>query len=84
MEPETGDQSLLLVLFSILGRLGPLEGLRGPLTAFVPPIHMFAQLRGAYGLGIASALWRTVALLAMSFTVLLMFGLLLLALGVSG
>ena len=76
--------SLLLVVLSVLGRLGPLGGLRGPLIALAPPAHMFMQLRGAYGLGKLSALWRTVALLVMAFAVLLIFAVLLLALGVTG
>ena len=34
-----------------------------PLLAIpVPPVPMFAQLRGAYSLGKFSALWRTIAL----------------------
>ena len=42
---------------------------------------MFAQLRGAYSLGKTSAAWRTVALLAFSFTVLFGFAALLLVHG---
>ena len=42
------------------------------------------QLRGAYQLGNFGALWRTIALLFVALFVLLAFGLLLLALGVSG
>ena len=33
------------------------------LVVFVPPVHMFAQLKGAYQLGRFAALWRTIALL---------------------
>jgi len=32
-------------------------------ASFIVPIHMFAQLKGAYSLSIFSALWRTFALL---------------------
>jgi hypothetical protein len=39
----------------------------------VPPIHMFAQLRGTYRLGVAAAAWRTVALLGVAGTVFLVF-----------
>lgn len=74
--------SLLLVVLSTLGKLGPLGGLRGPLIAFVPPAHMFFQLRGAYQIGIFGAAWRTIALLGIAFVVLTLFGVILLALGV--
>ena len=76
--------SLLLVMMSVLSRLGPLGGLRGPLIVLAPPIHMFVQLRGAYGIGFFAAAWRTLALLGISFVVLALFGVMLLALGVSG
>lgn len=46
-----------------------------------PPIHMFAQLRGAYGLRKRSALWRTVLLLVFAGFALLMFGAMLLVMG---
>lgn len=49
----------------------------------VPPIHMFAQLRGAYGLSKRSAGWRTAVLLAFAFTVLVTFFVLLLLHGLT-
>jgi hypothetical protein len=45
---------------------------------------MFIQLRGAYQISIFSAVWRTVALLLMAFVVLILFGVLLVMLGVTG
>lgn len=56
----------------------------GCLIAFGPPVHMFYQLRGTYGLNWFSALWRTVALLMFSGITLILFLLLLLGLGVMG
>jgi len=50
------------------------------LAVFVPPVHMFVQLRGAYGLGIFSALWRTFALTIVATIVLVLFMLMVLAL----
>lgn len=76
--------SLLLVTFSILGRLGPLASMRGPLFMFAPPAHIFFQLRGAYQVGILAAAWRTIALLGIAFVVLTLFGIILLTLGVAG
>ncbi len=48
------------------------------------PVHMFRQLKQAYLLGWLSTLWRTIALLVVSSTVLLVFAAALLALGVLG
>jgi hypothetical protein len=50
--------------------------LSGTATAamlIVPPVHMFAQLKGTYRLQAAGALWRTVALLLVAGTVFLVF-----------
>lgn len=76
--------TLLFVLLALMSALGPLETLIPPLILLAPPLHMFFQLRGTYGLSVASALWRSVALLAFAVIVLQLFGLLLLAMGVSG
>ena len=43
------------------------------LICLAPPVHMFAQLRGTYGLGKRQALWRTVALLCISSTVFTLY-----------
>ena len=56
---------LLLMLVASLARLG-LAGWAWLLFLVVPPVHMFAQLRGAYQLGIGSALWRTLSLLGVA------------------
>lgn len=74
---------LLLGLLSIMGRLGPLAGWRVPLIIAGPPTHMFFQLRGAYQIGVFSAVWRTMALLIIAFFVLILFGIILLMLGVT-
>lgn len=52
-----------------------------PLAMFVPPIHMYRQLKGAYGLTRTGALLRTVALVVFACCALMLFGLALLALG---
>ncbi len=56
----------------------------GPATVamlIVPPIHMFFQLRGAYGLTKFGALWRAGLLTTFAVTALTLFGALILALG---
>lgn len=67
-------QGMLLTIVLIVGHV---VGVPGPMLRLgalvIPPVHMFAQLRGAYELRKRAAAWRTVALLAFAFTVLLAF-----------
>lgn len=49
---------------------------------FVPPVHMFWQLRGAYQLGRLSALFRTFVLTIFCFITSLMFAIAVAAIGV--
>jgi Protein of unknown function (DUF3667) len=53
-----------------------------PFMLFIPPIHMYRQLRGAYGVGRWGALWRTSMLLLVAVIVLCAFILLMVTLGV--
>jgi hypothetical protein len=74
--------SLGMVVLLLLGRIGLTGGLIGLAAVIIPPVHIFRQLRGAYRLGWPSALWRTIALLALCGLAMQVFLLLLLALGV--
>jgi hypothetical protein len=76
--------SLGLVMLSLLRALGLSQALIGLAFTFVPPIHIYRQLRGAYGLRWYSALWRTAALLVFAGIAAMIFFTLLLALGVLG
>ena len=76
--------SLGLVMLSLLRALGVGQALIGLAFTFVPPIHIYRQLRGAYGLRWYSALWRTAALLVFAGVAAMIFFTLLLALGVLG
>jgi hypothetical protein len=76
--------SLFLVTLSLLRLVGIGEVLIGLAFTFVPPVHIFWQLRGAYQLGWFSALWRTAALLVIAFFAAMIFFTLLLALGMLG
>jgi len=49
---------------------------------FLPPIHMYRQLRGAYQLGRANALFRTLLLLMFAFVTSILFLLAMLAIGI--
>jgi len=71
--------SLLFVSLTLLGMAGATT-LVVLLAVFAPPAHMFVQLRGTYGLGVFSALWRTAALTCVAGVVMLLFMLLVLVL----
>lgn len=76
--------SLGLVMLSLLRAVGVSQALIGLAFTFVPPIHIYRQLRGAYGLRWFSALWRTAALLVFAGLAAMIFFTMLLALGVLG
>ncbi|MFM7029373.1 MAG: DUF3667 domain-containing protein [Chakrabartia sp.] len=61
-----------------------LEGIGAALLLLYPIFHMYRQLRGAYQVGRAGALIRTFLLVSFSTTALLLFGALVLALGLRG
>lgn len=71
--------SLLLMFSAILNSFG-FTATAVLMVVFIPPLHMFMQLRSAYQLGIVASLWRTVALLmvagcSLGLYVLLIIGL---------
>lgn len=74
--------SFMALLFTAVATLGyfGFEGWAASLFAFVPPVHMFLQLRGTYALSRFGALWRTCFLLLITFIVLSMYALVVLAL----
>ncbi len=73
--------SLGFIVLTLLRPLGIGEWLFGLAITFVPPIHMYRQLRGAYSLSRWSAIWRTFMLLMFSSIAASLFLLLLVALG---
>ncbi|WP_342119356.1 DUF3667 domain-containing protein [Pseudoduganella sp. OTU4001] len=74
--------SFMSLLFTVVATLGYFEfgGWAASLFAFVPPVHMYLQLRGTYSLSRFGAIWRTCALLLVTFIVLTMYALVVLAL----
>ena len=50
----------VVVLATSIKGAGPAAGL---VASLIVPVHMFAQLKGAYSLKVWSTLWRTIALL---------------------
>ena len=71
--------SLLVVAGLLFGSLG-WSFLAGILW-LIPPFHMYRQLKGAYGLGRLSALWRTVLLTLFATIVLALFSAVLVGVG---
>ncbi len=63
--------SLLMVTMLLLGRIG--LGVVATSLLFVPPLHMFVQMKGAYRLSVGGALWRTAVLGTASMVVLGVF-----------
>lgn len=76
--------SLLFITCAILAAVGVPEPIWSSLAIFYPPIHMYRQLRHAYGLNRIEALFRLIALLVFTVISMLLFFLILLALGVLG
>lgn len=71
--------SLLVVSGLAFGAAG-MTGLSG-LLWLIPPFHMYRQLKGAYGLGRAGALWRTAMLTIFAIIVVALFSAVLVSLG---
>ena len=76
--------SLAAVTLALLRPVGAGDAIIGLAITFVPPIHMYRQLKGAYQLSRWSALWRTFVLLISSMVAAGLFFTLLLTLGVLG
>jgi hypothetical protein len=76
--------SLAAIALSLLRPLGLPGGIALLAILIVPPVHIYRQLKGAYGLSRASTLWRTAALIVLSLFAIGLFALILLFLGVFG
>lgn len=72
--------TLLAVLAAVMVRVG-LSSLSG-LLWLVPPVHIYRQLKGAYGLSRPGALWRTAALVFVIAITSSLFMLVLVTLGI--
>lgn len=53
----------------------------GNIVALVPPVHMYRQLRGAYGVSVVGALWRAFLLILFAFLAIALFAAVLVTLG---
>jgi Protein of unknown function (DUF3667) len=81
----TYSLSFMMLLAAALTLCGNVGGPIVPLLAvFVPPIHMYRQLRGTYGIGRFGALWRLTLLLTFALTAFSLFAVAVVLLGISG
>ena len=71
--------SLLVIAGLFFGAVG-MSGIAG-LLWLLPPFHMYRQLKGAYGLGRAGALWRTALLTMFAMIVVGLFSAVLVGVG---
>jgi hypothetical protein len=71
----------MMLLLSASSLIGLVSDAIASLAWFVPPFHMYRQLRGTYGLGKTGALWRTFLLTIFAFMAISLFGSLLVGLG---
>jgi hypothetical protein len=79
-----GFMSMLVIVLTLLGKAGVGENTIAVAAMTIPPLHMYRQLRGAYGTRRRWAILRTVLLVSFAAATLFVFFLLLLALGVLG
>jgi hypothetical protein len=75
---------LLVMALSLAAAIGLSAGWTLLTLAVVPPVHMYRQLKEAYALKRAGALWRTFVLLVGAYVAGLVFFLMLLAMGLAG
>jgi hypothetical protein len=69
---------LLLIASTLLGLVAPAIA---SLAWFVPPFHMYRQIRGTYGVGKWGGIWRAMALTLFAFIAISLFTSLLVAIG---
>jgi hypothetical protein len=74
--------TLLLVALAFLHSAGVASSLIKLAVVSIVPLHFYRQLRGTYGLGRISALWRSVALVVSTQIALLLFFVLVMVFGV--
>ena len=74
--------SLVVITASTMFAPGYRGALYAPLLLLVPPLHMFAQLKGAYQLSVFGAGWRAIVLATAALITLAFFAVLIALLGV--
>ena len=83
----TYSLTFMMVALSVAGVLIGTAGQEvagGLLLSFVPPIHMYRQLKQAYGLTRLGTVWRLAALISFALVALILFATLIVVLGLTG
>ena len=71
----------MMLLLAVSSVVGLVSDSVSSLAWFVPPVHMYRQLRGTYGVSKTGAVWRTILLTIFAFIAIGLFAGLLVALG---
>ena len=71
----------MMLLLTVGSLIGLVSDSIASLAWFVPPIHMYRQLRGTYSLSKGGAIWRTILLTIFAFIAISLFASLLVTLG---
>lgn len=71
----------MMLLLSAASLIGLVSQSLASLAWFVPPVHMYRQLRGTYGIGKGAAVWRTMLLTIFAFIAISLFASLLVTIG---
>jgi hypothetical protein len=71
----------MMLLLAASSLMGLVSDSLSSLAWFVPPIHMYRQLRGTYGLSKTGAVWRAALLTIFAFIAISLFASLLVGLG---
>ncbi|UVO50053.1 DUF3667 domain-containing protein [Sphingomonas sp. SUN019] len=75
--------SLLVIVLALLGAIGVPVWMLWTAAGLIPPFHIYRQLKGAYRLSRAGALWRTFWMLNFALVTTTFFVVLLIYLGVA-
>lgn len=71
----------MMLLLAVSSVVGLVSDSLASLAWFLPPVHMYRQLRGAYGVSTGGAIWRTALLTIFAFIAIALFASLLVTLG---
>jgi hypothetical protein len=71
----------MMLLLAASSLVGMISESAASLGWFVPPVHMYRQLRGTYGVSKSGAVWRTALLAIFAFIAISLFASLLVAVG---
>ncbi len=77
----TYSLSFMMLLLIAATLVGLVASSIASLAWFIPPVHMYRQLRGAYGVSRWGAIWRTMALTIFAFIAISLFVSLLVTIG---